>query len=104
MGGRIAQERVRRVQPIEGGVRLDCELGIRDFAAVVLAAGAWSKELARQIGDRVQLDTERGYHLNIEPGNAGELRRPVVFPERGFVLAPMLDRDPPDQRCRTGGP
>jgi D-amino-acid dehydrogenase len=85
-------------------VRLDCELGIRDFAAVVLAAGAWSKELARQIGDRVQLDTERGYHLNIEPGNAGELRRPVVFPERGFVLAPMLDRDPPDQRCRTGGP
>jgi D-amino-acid dehydrogenase len=91
MGGRIAQERVRRVQPIEGSVRLDCELGIRDFAAVVLAAGAWSKELARQIGDRVQLDTERGYHLNIEPGNAGELRRPVVFPERGFVLAPMLD-------------
>jgi D-amino-acid dehydrogenase len=37
------------------------------------------------------LDTERGYHLNLEPGEAGELRRPVVFPERGFVLAPMLD-------------
>ena len=37
------------------------------------------------------LDTERGYHLNIEPGDAGELRRAVMFPERGFVLAPMLD-------------
>ena len=58
---------------------------------MVIAAGAWSKELARQVGDRVLLDTERGYHLNLEPGEAGELRRPVVFPERGFVLAPMLD-------------
>jgi D-amino-acid dehydrogenase len=91
MGGSIAQDRVRGVQPIEGGVRLDCELGFRSFDAAVIAAGAWSKELARQLGDRVPLDTERGYHLNIEPGDAGELRRAVVFPERGFVLAPMLD-------------
>jgi D-amino-acid dehydrogenase len=91
LGGSIAQERVRGVQPIEGGVRLDCELGFRAFDAVVIAAGAWSKELARQVGDRVPLDTERGYHLNIEPGDAGELRRAVVFAERGFVLAPMLD-------------
>jgi D-amino-acid dehydrogenase len=91
LGGSIAQERVRGVQPMDGGVRLDCELGFRDFVAVVVAAGAWSKELARQVGDRVMLDTERGYHLNLEPGEAGELRRPVVFAERGFVLAPMLD-------------
>jgi D-amino-acid dehydrogenase len=91
LGGTIVQERVRGVQPIDGGVRLDCELGFRSFDAVVIAAGAWSRELARQVGDRVLLDTERGYHLNLEPGAAGELRRPVVFPERGFVLAPMLD-------------
>ena len=91
LGGTIVQERVRGVQPIEGGVRLDCELGFRSFDAVVIAAGAWSKELARQVGDRIPLDTERGYHLNIDPGDAGELRRAVVFPERGFVLAPMLD-------------
>jgi D-amino-acid dehydrogenase len=91
LGGCIAQERVRGVQPMDGGVRLGCELGFRDFTAVVVAAGAWSKELARQVGDRVMLDTERGYHLNMEPGEAGELRRPVVFAERGFVLAPMLD-------------
>jgi D-amino-acid dehydrogenase len=91
LGGTIAQERLRGVQPIDGGVRLDCELGFRRFDAVVIAAGAWSKELARQVGDRIPLDTERGYHLNIEAGDAGELRRAVVFPERGFVLAPMLD-------------
>jgi D-amino-acid dehydrogenase len=91
LGGSLVQERVRGVQPRDGGVRLDCELGFRDFDAVVIAAGAWSKELAGQVGDRVMLDTERGYHLNIDPGGAGQLRRPVVFPERGFVLAPMLD-------------
>jgi D-amino-acid dehydrogenase len=91
LGGSFVQERVRGIQPIDGGVTLDCELGFRRFDAVVLAAGAWSKELARQVGDHVPLDTERGYHLNIEPGEAGEMRRAVVFPERGFVLAPMLD-------------
>ena len=91
LGGTIAQERVRGIQPLDPGVRLDCELGFRSFDAVVVAAGAWSKELARQVGDRVPLDTERGYHLNVEPGDAGELRRAVMFPERGYVLAPMLD-------------
>lgn len=91
LGGSIVQERVRLVQPRDGRVRLDCELGFRDADAVVIAAGAWSKELAHQIGDHVMLDTERGYHLNIEPGEAGELRRSVLFADRGFVLAPMLD-------------
>jgi D-amino-acid dehydrogenase len=91
MGGGFVQERVRGVRPDGDGVLLDCELGFRRFDAVVIAAGAWSKQLARQVGDHVLLDTERGYHLNLDPGEAGELRRPVVFPERGFVLAPMQD-------------
>ncbi len=91
LGGIVVQERVRGVQPDTAAVRLDCELGYRSFDAVVIAAGAWSKQLAQQVGDRVFLDTERGYHLNLEPGTAGELRRPVVFPEQSFVLAPMQD-------------
>jgi D-amino-acid dehydrogenase len=91
-GGRILQERVRSIEPLEGkGVRLRSELGIHSFDTVVVAAGAWSRQFASQIGDRVSLDTERGYHLNLERGEAGELRRPVVFPEQGFVLAPMQD-------------
>lgn len=91
LGGTFAQERVRGVAPQPDGVVLDCELGYRTFDAVVIAAGAWSKTLARQIGDRVLLDTERGYHLNLAQDGAEMLRRPVVFPEHGFVLAPMQD-------------
>lgn len=90
--GRLLRDRVRRIEPLGGeGVRLRTELGIYRFDGVVVAAGAWSGTLAAQIGDRVSLDTERGYHLNLDPAGAGELRRPVVFPERKFVLAPMQD-------------
>jgi D-amino-acid dehydrogenase len=92
MGGAIVQEHVRGIHIEAGHVVLDCELGLRMFDTVVIAAGAWSKEFARQLGDKVPLDTERGYHLNLQPGDAGELRRAVVFPDRGgFVLAPMQD-------------
>ncbi len=91
-GGRLLQDRVRRLEPLTGeGVRVRAELGIHRFDRVVVAAGAWSRSLAAQIGDRVSLETERGYHLNLDAAGAGELRRPVVFPERKFVLAPMQD-------------
>src|SRR5579859_567417 len=91
-GGEFLHENVRRLEPREGGgVRIRSERGIRDFDAVVVAAGAWSARLAAGIGDHVSLEAERGYHLNLEPGDAGELRRPVVFPERVFAMAPMQD-------------
>ena len=91
-GGEFLHENVRTLEPREGGsVRVRSERSIRDFDAVVVAAGAWSARLAARLGDRVSLDTERGYHLNLDPGEAGELRRPVVFPERVFAMAPMQD-------------
>ena len=91
-GGKFVQERVRGLKPEPTSVVLDCELGLRRFDYAVIAAGAWSRHLVQQVGDKVLLDTERGYHLNLDPGEAGELRRPVVFSDRGgFVLAPMQD-------------
>ena len=58
--------------------------------AVVLAAGAWSRGLAKQLGARVPLDTERGYHLMLPPAEPG-LSRPSIHGERGFALSPMQD-------------
>jgi D-amino-acid dehydrogenase len=57
---------------------------------VVLAAGAWSGPLARSVGARVPLDTERGYHVML-PTPARNLTRPVLFPRRRFVLCPMQE-------------
>ena len=53
----------------------------------VIAAGAWSKVLAKAAGDRVFLETERGYHVTIaDPGI--EPRYPVM-PSDGKMACVM---------------
>ena len=59
------------------------------FDKVVVAAGAWSRRLARDVGDRVLLDAERGYHMVFPGESDGLLSRPVYFPGLGMVLSPM---------------
>lgn len=64
--------------------------------AVVLAAGAWSRPLAAALGDRIPLDTERGYNVTFPSGRLG-LGRPVVFEGEGFIASPL------DVGDRVGG-
>jgi D-amino-acid dehydrogenase len=54
----------------------------------VLAAGAYSKPLARQLGDRLPLETERGYHLTVQQPEVMP-RLPTLHAEDRFVLTPM---------------
>lgn len=58
---------------------------------VVIAAGAHSRALALQAGDRIPLDTERGYHVEWDMP-APLLSRPVCPTARGFYLCPMQGR------------
>lgn len=58
---------------------------------VVIAAGAHSGALARQAGDRVPLDTERGYHVEWDMDQP-LLSRPTCPTARGFYLCPMAGR------------
>ncbi len=58
---------------------------------VVLAAGAWSKRLAAQAGERVPLDTERGYHLEYDLKEP-RLIRQMTPVSRGFYFCPMAGR------------
>ena len=44
---------------------------------LVLAAGAFSHRIARSLGDKIPLETERGYHA--------ELRDPEVAPRHGLM-------------------
>jgi glycine/D-amino acid oxidase-like deaminating enzyme len=75
---------------LDGGrltaIRTDAGELAADMA--VIAAGAWSKPLAAGLGDKVPLETERGYHLMI--------RDPEVMPkiptadgDGKFVATPM---------------
>jgi D-amino-acid dehydrogenase len=52
----------------------------------VVAAGAWSKKLASGIGDRIPLDTERGYNITLQVANF-ELNTHLTFAEHGFVIS-----------------
>lgn len=55
---------------------------------VVLAAGAWSKPLAALLGDRLPLDTERGYHVVIADPEVAP-RIPTMAFEAKAVATPM---------------
>jgi glycine/D-amino acid oxidase-like deaminating enzyme len=59
--------------------------------AVVIAAGAQSRALALQAGDRVPLETERGYHVEWDM-DTPRLSRPACPTARGFYLCPMAGR------------
>ncbi|MBP0482582.1 NAD(P)/FAD-dependent oxidoreductase [Sagittula salina] len=59
--------------------------------AVVLAAGAWSKPLAEELGLRVPMESERGYHLDLwEPSVMP--RAPAMVASGRFVATPMEGR------------
>lgn len=55
---------------------------------LVIAAGAWSHLLARQFGDRIPLETERGYNTTLPPG-AFAVKRQLIFSGHGFVITPL---------------
>jgi len=59
-----------------------------NFDKIVIACGAFSKRLTDNLGERIPLDTERGYHVHFK--NCDHLlNRPVIFSNRGFGITPM---------------
>ena len=58
------------------------------FDKVIIACGAFSKKLTDNLGEKIPLDTERGYHVHFK--NCDHLlNRPVIFSNRGFGITPM---------------
>jgi len=55
---------------------------------VVVAAGAWSAPLARRLGARVPLETQRGYHVTVQSSNL-QLRHTVMAIEDNLMVNPM---------------
>ena len=55
---------------------------------LVIAAGAWSHRFARVFGDRLPLETERGYNTTL-PADAFDVKRQLIFSGAGFVITPL---------------
>ncbi len=89
LGVMIAAERVTGLL-LEGGRVVGVKSAEREHrgALVVIAAGAYSKPLSAQLGCRLPLDTERGYHVMIkDPGI--DIRLPVTSIDGAFAATPM---------------
>jgi D-amino-acid dehydrogenase len=87
-GGRVLRETVNGFA-FDGthisAVRTD--RGTHACDHVVVAAGAWSRPLARDLGCNPPLDTERGYSLTL-PDTAVQPRMPVFSAAGGMVCTP----------------
>ncbi len=88
-GGKYKQFAVEAILTENEKISLTGPQGVLTTEKVVIATGAWSRSLAKQLGDRIPLDTERGYHLMLPESTRSLLNRPVVNGESSFVLSPM---------------
>lgn len=83
--------RIEALERVPVGVLLRGPGFLRTFRRVVIAAGARSRALALMAGDRVPLDTERGYHVEWDT-DTPPVTRPACPTTRGFYLCPMEGR------------
>ncbi|MDX8519218.1 NAD(P)/FAD-dependent oxidoreductase [Mesorhizobium dulcispinae] len=90
-GAVLRQAKVTGLEAKGGGVWLSGPGFGVTARKVVIAAGAFSRPLAAQAGDRIPLETERGYHLEF-PTETPLLTRPVCPVDLGFYMTPMAGR------------
>ena len=88
-GGTIEISEIQTIQANEQGATATGSGQKFSADKLVVAAGAWSKVLAEQVGARILLDTERGYHMMLPSLGDQGISRPIVYGEKSFILAPM---------------
>lgn len=88
-GGCYKKFAVDTINIIDDKVQMNGANGTLSADRVVIAAGAWSRTLAKQLGNDIPLEAERGYHLMLGQSTSSLLSRPVVNGENAFVLSPM---------------
>ena len=75
-----ASSRVKEVK-LDNGETLACD-------GVIIAGGAWSASLVGQLGTRVPLETQRGYHVTVTSSNL-QLRHTIMALEHNLMINPM---------------
>ena len=88
-GGKFIQTDIKSIeQKTINQTILKSESEAYSFEKSVIASGAFSKKLTDQLGEKIPLDTERGYHVHFK-GRDKLISRPVIFLDRGFGMTPM---------------
>lgn len=88
-GARFLRARVMRIVPAsDAAYRIETDQGDHTTRTVILAAGAWSVRLLSELGVRVPLEAERGYHLIFKnPGVS--LSHSIFDADNKFVASSM---------------
>lgn len=87
-GGRLERMEVKTLRQIRGGWRLECEGGVIEASACVIAAGAYSARLVAPLGYRIPLAAGRGYHYTAFDAKT-QPSRPVGSADQRFLVTPM---------------
>jgi D-amino-acid dehydrogenase len=88
-GGLLRRGRAVSLAASDGCAGVSLEGGeVISARNAVVALGAWSHLLARTLGDRFPLETERGYHTML-PASGVRLSRQILLAEHSFVMTPM---------------
>ncbi|MHA1599693.1 MAG: NAD(P)/FAD-dependent oxidoreductase [Alphaproteobacteria bacterium] len=88
-GGRILRGEVKHLaRGSSGPVIMETTIGELSSDFLVIAAGAWSHRLTAQLGCKIPLETERGYHMTFaNPGVS--LNHTIMEGKRRFVTTAM---------------
>lgn len=90
-GGRLLQAKAQAFEfGAEGAHSLITEAGTIPFDRLVIAAGAWSATLAKQLGARIPLMSERGYHVQFRDTGIRQ-NHPMMVTSGKYVATPMAD-------------
>ena len=87
-GGGFVQGEVDDIRPTSAGVEVTVGGETHAFDQTVLAGGAWSGKLAKKLGHKPALETERGYHVVLQnPSHVPPF--PYMLTDAKFVATPM---------------
>ena len=96
-GGKFIKKNVNSVHQSQANQTIiKTDDGEYKFEKSVIACGAYSKKLTDQLGEKIPLDTERGYNVTL-PNSDFDLKTHLTFAEHGFVVSTI------NKAIRVGG-
>lgn len=92
-GGKFLKTEVKDIlfDDFRNPVSLNTNNGDIPCNRVVLTSGAWSAGLARKLGAKIPLTSERGYHVEYHSPNI-KFKAPVVISDSKFIIHSMQGR------------
>lgn len=87
-GGHFIQQPVERLEPGDNSVTVHSKGETFCFDQAVVCAGAWSGQLLAELGIKVPLEAERGYHLTYA-ADAVQLNHTIGSAERRMVMSAL---------------